>query len=183
MKRIAVFFPGIGYHKDKPLLYYSRDIVVECGYEKCINVEYSHTGENIRGNLDKMKEAFASLYDQADKLLADVNWDEYDDILFVSKSIGTIIASEYVSKKNIKNVRHILYTPLTFTFMHEPKNAIAFIGTKDAWCNAEDVIAMSNERSIPIHIYEDCNHSLECGDTLKNLEIISDVMNRTKEFI
>ena len=27
-KKIAVFFPGLGYHNDKPLLYYSRKIAI-----------------------------------------------------------------------------------------------------------------------------------------------------------
>ena len=29
--KIAVFFPGIGYHCDKPLLYYARKLVQEYG--------------------------------------------------------------------------------------------------------------------------------------------------------
>ena len=31
--KIAVFFPGIGYNNDKPLLYFSRKIALEHGYE------------------------------------------------------------------------------------------------------------------------------------------------------
>lgn len=34
--KIAVFFPGIGYHCDKPLLYYARKLVQEYGYEKIV---------------------------------------------------------------------------------------------------------------------------------------------------
>ena len=33
MKGLAVFFPGVGYHVDKPLLYYSRKIAAQLGYE------------------------------------------------------------------------------------------------------------------------------------------------------
>ena len=32
-KKLAVFFPGIGYTTDKPLLYYSRKIASEQEYE------------------------------------------------------------------------------------------------------------------------------------------------------
>ena len=31
-KKLAVFFPGTGYHKDKPLFYYSRKIAVKQGF-------------------------------------------------------------------------------------------------------------------------------------------------------
>lgn len=37
--KIAVFFPGIGYHCDKPLLYYARKLVQEYGYEKIVMQE------------------------------------------------------------------------------------------------------------------------------------------------
>ena len=33
MKKLAVLFPGIGYHYDKPLLYYSKKCLSAYGYE------------------------------------------------------------------------------------------------------------------------------------------------------
>ena len=44
--KIAVFFPGIGYHCDKPLLYYVRKLAQECGYEKIVLLDYSYEGAN-----------------------------------------------------------------------------------------------------------------------------------------
>ena len=32
-KKMAVIFPGVGYHADKPLLYYSRKLAARQGYE------------------------------------------------------------------------------------------------------------------------------------------------------
>ena len=53
--KAAVFFPGIGYHCDKPLLYYSRKLAQECGYEETIALSYTYDGGNIRGNEEKMQ--------------------------------------------------------------------------------------------------------------------------------
>ena len=53
MAKLAVFFPGIGYHCDKPLLYYGRDIAYEAGYEKNINISYEYPGFDIK-NPDSM---------------------------------------------------------------------------------------------------------------------------------
>ena len=39
MKKLAVFFPGMGYTHDKPLLYYSGKLAKEHGY-KIVRVEY-----------------------------------------------------------------------------------------------------------------------------------------------
>ena len=54
--KAAVFFPGIGYHCDKPLLYYSRKLAQECGYEETIALSYTYDGGNIRGNEEKMQQ-------------------------------------------------------------------------------------------------------------------------------
>lgn len=40
MRKICVIFPGIGYSKEKPLLYYSKKIANEHGYEVIV-IEYS----------------------------------------------------------------------------------------------------------------------------------------------
>ncbi len=40
-KKLLVVFPGIGYHCDKPLLYYGRKTAAEAGYDEVINISYS----------------------------------------------------------------------------------------------------------------------------------------------
>lgn len=182
MSKIAVYFPGIGYHHDKPLLYYSRSIACGLGYANYRNLSYTYKAENIRGNDAKMKEAYETLFSQTEASLADIDWSEYDDILFVSKSIGTIIATSYDKKYNLKYIRHILYTPLAQTFLSAPDNAIALIGTADPWSSIDEIAQLAENNHIPLTIYEDCNHSLECSDALKNLEILKDVMQKTKDF-
>ena len=47
--KLAVFFPGIGYHCDKPLLYYSRKLAQEWGYEETMALSYTYDDGNIRG--------------------------------------------------------------------------------------------------------------------------------------
>ena len=68
--KLAVFFPGIGYHCDKPLLYYAKKLTQQCRYEECISLSYSYDGGNIRGNQQKMQQAFEALYAQAEEKLA-----------------------------------------------------------------------------------------------------------------
>ncbi len=182
MSKIAVCFPGIGYHCENPLLYYSRNIAFALGYKDCRNVNYTYNAGNIRGNEDKMKEAYEALFSQSEAELTDIDWSEYDDVLFISKSLGTIIAASYVRKYGLKRVRHILYTPLAQTFLFAPTNAIAFIGTADPWSDTDEITRLSNTNHIPISIYEGGNHSLECADTLKNIENLRDIMQKTMDF-
>lgn len=181
--KLAVYFPGIGYHCDKPLLYYARKVASEKGFDNYLNIEYTFKGQNIRGDHKKMQEAFESLYAQAKKSLALVEWEKYDEILFVSKSIGTIIASAYAKEYKIPNLKHILYTPLEQTFDFEPQNAVAFIGTKDPWSDFYAIKRSANVKKIPLEVYENCNHSLECEDTLRNIDILANVIKKSKEYM
>ncbi len=186
MKKLAIFFPGIGYHADKPLLYYSRKLAGEAGYE-LIALKYDYQAGNIRGNKEKMEVAFHALYAQAEAQLADVDFAAYAKVLFVSKSVGTIIASAYAQKLEETGteaeLRHILYTPLEATYNFAPKHAAAFIGTADPWSDVPAVIRMSEAQGVPMHVYENANHSLETADTMQNLNILQDVVEKTKAII
>lgn len=182
MSKIAVYFPGIGYHCDKPLLYYARETACETGYKNYRALSYPYMDKNIRGNEEKMRETYEALLLKAEEQLSDIVWAEYDDVLFVSKSVGTIIAASYAKKYGIACARHVLYTPLIQTFSFEPGDAEAFIGTADPWSNVDEIIRLSGTSRIPLNVYEGCNHSLECGDLLRNLEIIKEVMQKTKDF-
>lgn len=180
--KLAIVFPGIGYHVDKPLLYYARKLAKENGYQEIICLSYSYQGKNIRGNEKKMQEAFEILYQQAAKQLREIKLSKYDDILFISKSVGTIIASAYAEKHEI-SCRQILYTPLEQTYQYKHKDAIAFLGNKDPWSDVEVVKKLSAKQEIIMNDYEDANHSLETTNTMQNIEILKDVMHKTERYI
>ena len=189
MSKLAILFPGIGYNCDRPLLYYGRKLAERNAYE-CIAVNYVYNGDmNIRGNVQKMEEAFKGLYLQAQDILSDVDYGRYDEVLFISKSVGTVIAAAYAKMLQDKRIcessklKHVLYTPLEYTFKYDPANAVAFLGTADPWCVPEEVIRIAKERKVPMHVYEAANHSLETGDVTADIEIPKDVMGKTEVFI
>ena len=45
--KLVVCFPGIGYHCDKPLLYYGRRVAESIGYKEYKNVEYVNRIGNV----------------------------------------------------------------------------------------------------------------------------------------
>ena len=93
--KLVVCFPGIGYHCDKPLLYYGRRVAESVGYKEYKNVEYVNRIGNVKGDPVKMQAAFEDLYGQTEEILKDIDFSGYDSILFLSKSVGTIIATTY----------------------------------------------------------------------------------------
>ena len=182
MKKIAILFPGIGYTHDKPLMYYSRKIAMDKGYET-ICIEYSNLPENIKGNTEKMKQALLIGYNQSVEQLKNLDYSEYEEVLIVGKSLGTVIAAKY-HEEYCKKSSLVLYTPVEATFRFDIKTAIAFIGDSDPWSNLNIVKELSSKSNVPLHIYNECNHSLEViGDCAKNIEILKDVMNKTSEFV
>ena len=184
--KIAILFPGIGYHCDKPLLYYSGKLAIHYGYE-VVKVSYANLSRSI-------PEAFADAYAQTEKSLKKFDWNQYEDTLFISKSIGTIIAAAYAQKHDI-HCRNIYYTPLEQTFDFAPQSGIAFHGTKDSWVETAIIEKKCQEHRMPLHIIENTNHSLELqadndsasssmkSSVLQNLHILTNVMDLTEQYI
>ena len=181
MKKHAVIFPGVGYHTDKPLLYYSKKLAAQAGYE-IVEVPYGGFPKGVKGSAEKMEQAFYSALSQAEDILKEVDFLEYEDILFISKSVGTAVASAYGAKHHL-STRNIYYTPVeaSFQFMDQP--GIAFTGTKDAWAELEKVEDGCKKGGFPLYRTEDANHSLETGDVITDLKNLRKIMKITKEYI
>mgnify|MGYP000773336715 FL=1 len=88
-KKICVVFPGIGYHSDKPLLYYGKKYMSENGYE-IVDLKYGKLPHGLEN-------AFAAGWDVVIPELDSIDWREAEDIVFMSKSIGTVICLLYTS--------------------------------------------------------------------------------------
>lgn len=183
MSKLAVIIPGIGYTVDKPLLYYGIKIAQKYNYDEIVKVSFSPVSKkNLQKNNEAMKEVFEAIFREAEKQLEDIDFNSYDDVLFIAKSIGTIVATAFSEKHNLK-ARHVLYTPLEQTFEFKVNDAVAFIGTSDPWSEVDKVIKKAEESGVLIGVYEGCNHSLESEDIARNIEILKEVMGKSDEFI
>ena len=181
MKKTAVIFPGIGYHTDKPLLYYSRKIAASQGYN-VIEVPYGKFPKGVKGSKEKMEKSFFSALEQAEQILRDVDFSGNEDILFISKSVGTAVAAAYAEKYGL-NTRNIYYTPVepSFQFMKQP--GIVFTGTADPWVTFDAVEQGCREGGFALYVTEGGNHSLETGDVRRDLENLQKIMGITEEYI
>jgi len=179
--KIAVFFPGIGYHVDKPLLYYAKKLAKAAGYET-LDVPYGGFPKDVKGSPEKMKEAFASALAQSKDILKSVEWAHYEDILFVSKSIGTAVAAAFADQGHIQT-RNVFFTPVEQTFSFPMQEGIVFTGTADPWVRAGVVPELCMKWQLPVHLIDQGNHSLETGDALQDIENLRQIMSFVKEYI
>ena len=101
MKKIACLFPGIGYTCDKPLLYYSGKLLKSLGWE-IVPVQYSGFPSGVKGNAEKMRQCAQTALEQAEGILRETDWNEYGEILFVGKSVGTVVCAAYAERHCLK---------------------------------------------------------------------------------
>ena len=183
MKRLAVFFPGIGYTVDKPLMYYSRRLAEKHGFEICL-LPYSGFPKKVKGDKAKMQESYKIALKQAKEMLSDIDFEDYDDILFVGKSIGTIVAAKIASKSSVQEpIRFIFYTPLEETFSFPVQDAIVFTGSADPWVEAGRIPALCKESGIPCSVIPDANHSLETADPEQDILTLQKIMFETEQYM
>ena len=172
--KAAVIFPGIGYHTDKPLLYYGKKLAGEFGYQ-LIEVSYTGFPNNVKGNEEKMEQAFQIAKTQTEKRLCNVEFLEYEHVLFLSKCIGTVAAAAYDREHGV-HADHIYFTPVPQTFSFARKESgIVLHGLNDPWCENSVVEKNCQRLSLMLKTFEGANHSLETGNCLRDLEILGQI--------
>lgn len=179
--KLAVIFPGIGYHVDKPLLYYSTKLAKLYGYD-IRQVPYGGFPDQVRGSREKMQQSFELALRQTREMLKDVNFDEYENILFISKSVGTAVGGAYAKEKGISPC-HIFYTPIEATFQWISSQGIVFHGTSDPWVETPVVMENCGKLGLPLYITENANHSLETGNVEADLKNMRTIMEQTEAYI
>lgn len=68
MSKIAVFFPGVGYTIDKPLMYYSRVLAWQLGYDEKL-LPYGGFPPKIPGDSGRTNNSFEIALKQSEEML------------------------------------------------------------------------------------------------------------------
>lgn len=193
MQKVVLLFPGVGYHTDKPLLFYGRKLAQDYGYETVIHISYGGFKSGIKGDLEKMREAFESALSQVEEIFRKeckkngldykTIFDGDNEILVISKSIGTAVAAAFQQKHGFTG-KNIYFTPVrqSFQFMR-PQSGIVFHGTADPWAQTQDIREGCEKLHLPLYITQEANHSMETGDCLKDLQIMQEIMEHCNEYL
>ena len=185
MKRLALVFPGIGYTVDKPLLHYGRRLAESFGYA-CRLLPYGGFPKKTQGDGEWLRRTCELALAQTRGLLADTDLKEWDELLFIGKSIGTVIAAQIAEECGVRDrARFVLYTPLEETFARPLGDAIVFTGSGDPFVGGKEgrIPALCGERAIPCFVVEDANHSLETDDPERDIRNLEEVMRQTAAFL
>ncbi|MBR4760866.1 MAG: hypothetical protein IK078_12075 [Lachnospiraceae bacterium] len=184
MKKLAVMFPGIGYTTDRPLLYYASKLAAKYGYES-VRLDFRNIkgGKEALKNPEKLQTLLGQGIDTAMAGLAETDFSEYGDIIFISKSYGTVIAAAIAKQQGIP-AKQVYLTPIaSFADFVQEGNGIAFFGTADPFANADEIERICKEKGLKWHRVPDANHSLETEDVYRNIEVLKEVLREVEKLI
>ncbi len=183
MKKIAVVFPGVGYTKDRPLLYYSGKLAVKRGYElKHIDFTGLKWSKEKLKDQDFLSKTMKTCLGMTEKALEELSDLSGDEVVFISKSIGTVVATAYAQKKNLK-VKQICFSPLELISDYvEEGNAELFCGDADPYADFVSVEKIAADKKLNMHRIVGGNHSLETGDVDKDIDNLKVMMQSIVRF-
>lgn len=180
-KKIAVFFPGRRYSVDCPLLYFADFVCSMKGYDRAFLHYARHREEK---NNTTIPEDIENVKDYVMATIQAKELENYDDIVFVSKSVGTVMAGYAREKLRIKNVRNIYLTPLPQTLPYiENTGSIVIAGTEDRFLDKDILKKFCDDKEVKLYQFEGLGHSMETDNVRESLDIIGKVQDIIEGFV
>ena len=175
-RKLAVFFPGSKYGTQAPLFYYANLVLAEKGYE-VIEISYE---DLVSNSSDWINETRAQIWDRLKK----IDFPVYREVVFVSKSIGTLIAG-WISQQMERSVKNVFLTPLRGAFQYMAKeDSIVIAGELDRLLAAEELAAFCREKEIVLRQFAGAGHAIvNRKDPVKSAEILCDIVKLYESFI
>ncbi|TCM96263.1 hypothetical protein EV294_105128 [Paenibacillus sp. BK033] len=171
--KLVVLFPGKNYSCELPLLYYAGNTALQYHNDLFI-MEYGYQAARTGLDMKDLSRVVEECLDSIQKII-----DNYNEIIFISKSMGTIVAGE-VYRSLQRKIKHIYLTPLvdTIPFLNTSEGIVIY-GGNDPYFTREHALKMkSNQRAFEI---PNADHGLECGSIDNNLTILTKVIEIYKE--
>ena len=173
---IAVCFPGTGFTCKEALFERLGADYAALEYD-IIKLDFSHIPFR---EIESLEEAIAVAQRAVKRQLSHVAFAEYDDVVFLSKSLGTILAIEHDNANDIC-ARHLFLTPLNKTLLQiRPKTKVIamVLGTQDRFLTGRALASFCEERGIRYCLIDGVNHSLKDDVDLERTARIIDQIAR-----
>lgn len=180
-KKIAVFFPGRRYSVDCPLLYFADFVCSKKGYDRAFLHYARHREEK---NNTTIPEDIENAKDYVIATIQAKELENYDEVVFVSKSVGTVMAGYARETLKLKNIRNVYLTPLPETLPYiEGKDSIVIAGTNDRFLDKDALKSFCDEKGVKLYQFEGLGHSMETDDVKESLDIIGRVQEIIEKFV
>lgn len=156
---IVVCFPGTGFTCKEALFERCAAKFSERGYD-IVRLDFSHIPFR---EIDTMEEAVTIAQRTVKRQLAGVDFASFQDVVWISKSLGTLLAAKAETDYGVLP-RQLYLTPLPETLrMIRPESRIIalVLGTLDRFLTGEALASFCEQRNIRCCLIDGVNHSLK----------------------
>ncbi|MDG0875482.1 hypothetical protein L5D93_24880 [Paenibacillus thiaminolyticus] len=174
---LVVGFPGMQYSCELPLLHYACSSALEHKLDVLL-LEYGYQSARADLSLEQLPIIVAEAQAAIDHIRGN-----YERLIFVSKSLGTIIAGQVADRISSDAIRHIYLTPLDDTVPYiQRSSGVVIYGTQDSLFSSESAQAVAGLEQMRIVPVPNGNHVLEVSSTLDSLDVLKEIASIYNSF-
>jgi alpha/beta superfamily hydrolase len=178
--KLAVLFPGAGSNTRAPYFYYCRYYFLRDGYD-VLALSY----KNIADSGDSFSEQMRKISHSIDEAIKVSHARKpYKEIVFVSRSIGNIIAERTRTNYKYNDIISVYASP-TSQAISEIKDypGLVITSTEDETLKDGDLDRIKALRDHEVIVFDNADHRIECFETLKTIEYCGKAIERTMQYI
>ncbi|MBU5344364.1 alpha/beta hydrolase [Paenibacillus lautus] len=176
-RKLVVLFPGKNFPCDKPILHFAGTSALQSGFDLII-LEYGYQAARTDLDVNELQRVIEDSHESVQRIIS-----KYKQVVFISKSIGTIVAGEVHGKLEIP-IKHLFLTPIKDTIHYINKfNGLVVYGTKDEMFNKEHANQINIDNVREVIEIPNANHGLETNNVEESIEILSKLVRIYMEFL
>jgi predicted alpha/beta-hydrolase family hydrolase len=185
---LAVLYPGLNYTCDMPLLYYPANLLLQHGADVLeVKADYNQPAFQALPGDERLRWAYA---DASAALQAGRAQRQYNQVVLIGKSIGTLAMAALISAGQVDGAILIWLTPL----LHQPVlvqaatgyqgPALFVVGTADSTYDAGELERIRSATQAEAIFVEGGDHRLEVeGELYLSLHRMEEILHGIQEFL
>lgn len=163
---LKIFFPGRRYSCDRSFLYFLDKYI--SGDSIYLTYDHPRMVEEKLTSEDDFKRAYA----YAKEKLSNIDFKKYGEIIFIAKSLGTVVAGRLRKELGLENrVRFICLTPINKTLPYLTQTDFIITSESDKYIDVSSLKQKENMYPF-LTIYKDVPHSLELPSMYETLNFL-----------
>jgi hypothetical protein len=109
---------------------------------------------------------------------------QYSRVVFIGKSIGTLVQTEVVQKVSFPVRNHVFLTPLKpiIPAIQQSQHALVTVGDNDSLFDSSDIAQIKGLHNVALRVVQGADHMLETEDFSTSIDVLRDVVNWCGEF-
>jgi hypothetical protein len=174
---VAVFFPGQNYSCELPLLYYTGRSAFDAGHDLFM-LEYGYQSARTGFEDTKVDIVISECYNSIKQMI-----NNYKNVVFVSKSLGTYIAGKTAELFSGTSIRHVFLTPIRSSIpIIEKFGGLVVCGTKDQVFLETNIQQIEKFPNTNVLRVKNANHALEVDNLHDSLDILKSLVETSSRF-